>query len=426
MKIAIVNQPFDGVLPPDQGSIGIWTYEVARRLADDHEVTVHARYMRYLKQGGRRRRTIEQGVEYRFRFAGPTTIWTRLSALWERAPWLRDPIYASWLYYLEFSLPVALRIRRDRPDVVHIHNFTGFVPIVRALNPTTKIVLHMNCEWLSQLDERRMEKRIGKVDAVLGSSEHITGLVQRRFPRLADRCHTVYNGVDLDAFAERAGGTTGDDRERVVVFVGRVSPEKGVHDLIEAMRHVIRRHHDVRLDVVGWIGALPRSYIVDVSDDPLVKELGRFYERDYGEQLTELVGDDLRDRVRFVGPMSHDDVVRHVGSADLLVNPSYSESFGMSLVEAMACATPVVATRVGGMQEIVTDQTGVLVDRNDARALAAAIVGLLDDDERRRSMGTAGRRRVADVFSWDRIAEAAERVYGRVRGEADRSTPGSS
>jgi spore coat protein SA len=410
VKVAFVNQPLDGVLPPDQNSIGIWTYEVAGRIADEHDVTVYARYMGYLKRAGCSRRVEDRGVRYRFSVAAPASIWTRVSDLWERVPWLQSPVYASWLFYLEYCLPIAIRIRRDRPDVVHIHNFTGFVPIIRALNPSVKIVLHMNCEWLSQLDEEKMAKRIAKVDAVLGSSGHIAELVRRRFPQFSDRCHTVYNGVDPDEFAVAHEENDRDDGP-VLVFVGRVSPEKGIHDLIDAMSHVVRRFPDVRLDIIGPVGALPRNYIVDVSDDPLVRDLERFYDRDYVSALTDRIGEDLVDRVRFVGSMSHDEVVRHVAAADVLVNPSYSESFGMSLVEAMACETPVVATRVGGMQEIVTDETGVLVERNDPRSLANAIIRLLDDDELRRAMGSAGRVRVAEVFAWDRVAEAALGVY---------------
>ena len=413
MKLAIVSQPLDGVLPPEQSSVGIWTYEVARRLAGAHDVTVHARYMGHVERAGSPHDVTHDGVRYRFRFAAPVRAWRMLSVLWERLPWVRDPIYASPLYYLEYALPLAVRIRNEAPDVVHIHNFTGFVPIIRRFNPSARIVLHMSCEWLSQLDERRMRKRIAQVDAVVGTSEYITDLVRARFPEFAGRCHTVYNGVDLDTFS--VGADQQDERPRVLVFVGRVSPEKGVHDLVEAMRHVVRRHPDTRLDVIGWIGELPRSYIVDVSDDPLVRGLARFYERDYGEQLRELVGDDLREHVRFVGPMSHEDVISHIAAADLLVNPSYSESFGMTLVEAMACGTPVVATRVGGMQEIVTDDCGVLVDRDDPVALADGIAALLDDRRRSRRMGTAGRRRVVEVFSWDRIARAVGDLYEDLR-----------
>lgn len=412
MKIAYVNQPFDGIVPPDQNSIGIWTYEVARRLAPAHDITVHGRFTDSVKARGQGRTFVDQGVRYRFGFAAPARVWTLLGRVWTRVLGDRRPIFASVLYYLEYCLPIALRIRAWRADVVHIHNFTGFVPVIRALNPKAKIVLHMNGEWLSQLDERRMSRRIAQCDAVIGSSDHITGLVARRFPAYAGRCHTVYNGVDPEAFVvdprrHADGGAT-------MVFVGRVSPEKGIHDLLDAMAIVVRQRPDARLDLIGPVAALPKSFIVDISDDELVKGLARFYDRDYVDIVGDAVADGLSANVRLLGGMAHDDVVQHVAGADLLVNPSYSESFGMSLVEAMACEIPVVATRVGGMKEIVDEDTGILVERADPTALAEAILRMLDDPELRARMGAAGRRRVAEKFAWDRVAEAAAHRYAEL------------
>lgn len=416
MRIAFINQPFDGILPPDQNSIGIWTYEVARRLAGEHDVSVYGRYAGSVRQLGRGRTFTDQGVRYRFMLTFPARVWAEIGRVWDRILGVRRPIYASVLFHLEYCVLVAIRIRLTRPDVVHIHNFTGFVPIVRVLNPRTRIVLHMNGEWLSQLDERRMARRIAKCDAVIGSSNHITGLVERRFPQFADRCHTVYNGVDPEAFVvERRGDATAIGR--TIVFVGRVSPEKGIHDLLDAMSIVKARVPEARLDIVGPVAAIPKSYIVDITDDPLVAGLARFYDRDYAEIVTNRIADGLVEHVRLLGGMSHDDVVEHVTHADLLVNPSYSESFGMSLVEAMACEIPVVATRVGGMPEIVDEQSGIVVERNDPEALADAIVRLLADDDLRQRMGVAGRHRVEELFAWDRVAAAAARVYAALVDE---------
>jgi glycosyltransferase involved in cell wall biosynthesis len=100
----------------------------------------------------------------------------------------------------------------------------------------------------------------------------------------------------------------------------------------------------------------------------------------------------------------HEQLVQKYRQADLVVNPSLSESFGMSLIEAMACETPVVATAVGGMKEtVVHGQTGLLVPPNDAVALADAMAAVLDDPHRAREMGVAGRARAVERFSWDRI-----------------------
>jgi glycosyltransferase involved in cell wall biosynthesis len=88
------------------------------------------------------------------------------------------------------------------------------------------------------------------------------------------------------------------------------------------------------------------------------------------------------------------------------VNPSYSESFGITPVEAMACGVPVIATNVGGMKEtVVNGITGYLVDRGRPDQIAARIAELTSDAKRRTEMGNAGRQRVSDMFSWDSVAD---------------------
>jgi glycosyltransferase involved in cell wall biosynthesis len=329
--------------------------------------------------------------------------------MWSRRATSEKPPFSSSLYHLDYSLQVALAVRRARPDIVHIHNFTGFVPIIRALNRRSTIVLHMNCEWLSQLDHDLMGKRISQVDAVFGSSDHITNLVRARYPQYADRCHTVYNGVDAQAFRIRDASAMSESTgsvENTILFVGRISPEKGIHDLVDAIPAVLERHPTTRFDLVGAAGSLPREFIVDVSGDDLVAGLARFYEADYFETVRDAVRAEDRERVDFVGAIPQKDVHERLTNAAVLVNPSYSESFGMTVVEAMACGIPVVATRVGGMQEtVVHGETGLFVDRNDPAALAEAINQLLSDSTWRRALGRAGRERVLASFSWDRIAE---------------------
>jgi starch synthase len=92
--------------------------------------------------------------------------------------------------------------------------------------------------------------------------------------------------------------------------------------------------------------------------------------------------------------------------------PSVYEPFGLINLEAMACGTPVVASRVGGIPEVVVDgETGFLVPPGDPRALAAAVREVLADPERAARLGHAGRRRVVDKFSWERIAERTLDVY---------------
>jgi len=87
---------------------------------------------------------------------------------------VKRPLFASKLFYLTYVLQVARDLKREKCDIVHLHNFFQFVPIIRAFNPKIKIVLHMHCEWLTQLDRTMIENRLRKVDLIIGCSEYIT------------------------------------------------------------------------------------------------------------------------------------------------------------------------------------------------------------------------------------------------------------
>jgi glycosyltransferase involved in cell wall biosynthesis len=156
---------------------------------------------------------------------------------------------------------------------------------------------------------------------------------------------------------------------------------------------------------------------VALSDDAVVSELAWFYDgQGYLSHLKALVDAlQLQDVVRWRGQVPFPDLPAHYRRADLLVNPSLSEAFGVSLIEAMATEVPVVASRVGGMSQVVAEgETGLLVEAGNAAALAGAICGLLDDADRRRSMRKAGRRRVLERFSWERVLPTLSALYERL------------
>jgi glycosyltransferase involved in cell wall biosynthesis len=401
LKIAIVNQPWNHAPPRKGGSIAIWTWEVARRLAARHEVYVYAR--RDGKEGGYEEIDGIRCVRFPIRTDLRANKW--LQRISRRA-------FDSRFFYRLYLERVARDLGDRRPDVIHMHNFSQHVPIIRRRNPDATIVLHMHCEWLSQLERSRIAARLADADLVLGCSDFITGKTRDRFPEFAPRCRTVYNGVDVDAFAPTpAAGNRGDDRKHVL-FVGRITPEKALHVMIESLKLVRDRFPDLQVDIVGPDAETPKSYIVDLSDDDRVRSLAAEYDGRYYERLQSLARNRLGDAARFSGLVHQSHLPPHYRAADLLLNPSFSESFGMSLIEAMACGIPVVATRVGGMTGIVADgETGLVVEPGDAPALAEATSALLADDSRRREMGAAARRRALELFSWERVTEALDALY---------------
>lgn len=422
LRIAFVTQPWDSTLPSSgdpAGSIGILTDELARRLAGNgNQVRVY---------GAAPRRTLRTrseragGVEF---CAVPgaqleTKLFNRYQSAADRLFGARPPErprYASACYFAAYGRQIAHAIRRWGADVVHVHNLFQLVPAIRAANGSAKIVLHMHCEWLSQIASDIVADPVAETDLVIGVSEYITGKVRRRFPRYAQRCHTVHNGVSADRFgAPASDAPRASDAAARLLFLGRISPEKGVHLAIEAFIEVVRSQPDVTLDIVGPVAPAPWSFLVGLSDDPHVASLAEFYTgpQSYGDHLVSLIrAAGLTDRVRLLGSRPHKETWAHYRNTDILVNPSYSDAFPLPPLEAMASGVPVVAARVGGIPEQVLDgTTGLLCDVGATDQLAHAIGCLVEDPSLRVSMGAAGRERAAQVFSWQHIVTQFEARY---------------
>jgi spore coat protein SA len=277
MKIAFVAQPWDEVTPGIGGysSISIVSYQLALRLARaGHEVIIYAKQshhqpkVEYDDKGILYRRVSTKSEETLLK---PFRFLDRLGVF--RA--FGRPFFASGLYYPGFALQIARDLKQQRPDIIHIHNFSQYVPLMEAFNPDAKIILHMHCEWLSQLDRSIIARRLEQSDLVLGCSNYITHKVRLRFPWFAQHCKTAYNGVDLDDFSD-LGKSDRNDGE-TILFVGRVSPEKGVHVLLDAFHEVSVRHPQAQLNIVGPIGTVPYDFVVAVSNDDHVSKLASFY-----------------------------------------------------------------------------------------------------------------------------------------------------
>lgn len=416
MKIAFVSQPIDGPIPPPRNSIGIIVYELARHLAENTDVSVFTFGSR-LHSGS----VHDQGVDYYHLPIFFDSYIERINKKLHNKGDPAKPYYASPWSYPAYAWQIARMVRQKKIDVLHIMNFSQFIPLVRALNPQVKIVLHMECEWLSQLSREIIEPRLASADLVLGCSEFVTKRIKDRFPQFDDRCHTLYNGVDVARFSEDStlvGKGDGSGDKPTVTFVGRVSPEKGVHVLINAMVHVVKEFPNARLEVIGPMVNVPADYVLSVSNDPIVKDLNRFYGPDDSSLYETHLQDQLRthllhDHVQFIGDIPNAQLHERLRSADLLVFPSvWEEPFGIPPVEAMAMGMPVIATRSGGMNETVLHhKTGILVERNDAEDLAAAILLLLKDRKLAKEMGKAGREWAHNTFSYQAVSQQLLRFY---------------
>ena len=288
---------------------------------------------------------------------------------------------------------VARALQRERFDIVHVHEpLTPLVPWFALRSSRAPIVgtFHVHREAghrLYPLARPLLQRLIARLSARVAVSESARDTVAAHFP---GEYAIVPNGVDVDAFRRpRPRPRAIADGGRHIVFVGRLEPRKGVEHLVAAMPSVRARHRNARLVVVGDGGARAaleasaRSLSVDAD---------------------------------FVGAVGDADLPAYFQWADVVCSPATGgESFGLVLVEALACGTPIVATRIDGYRALVGGEgCGRLVPPADAGALSAALCELLDDDEERRRCGARGVD-VARAYDWSVIAARLESIYEAAR-----------
>jgi glycosyltransferase involved in cell wall biosynthesis len=207
----------------------------------------------------------------------------------------------------------------------------------------------------------------------------------------------VPNGVDADRFCPGSGGE--DLRERmglgadpVILYVGTFRVRKGIHHLMVAFERILRDFPRARLLIVGG----GRGY------EPSLRSLGR----DLG----------LQHNLILAGPVENRDLPPYYDAADCVAVPSLFEGMPLVVLEAMASARPVVASRVGGIPDVIEDGvTGHLVPPGDTDALARSILGVLSDPEGAHRMGELAREHVRDRHGWDRIAREYLAIADSIR-----------
>ncbi len=193
----------------------------------------------------------------------------------------------------------------------------------------------------------------------------------------------LYGGVDTDLFKPVNG-----ERRRDVLFVGRIMPHKNLENIIRA---------------ISFLDDKPRLIVIGPTIDHVY--------RAFLEKLAE----DLKVDASFLGAVSDESLIHYYSSSTVLVLPSSEELFGIVLVEAMACELPVVANNARGIPAAVDDgYTGYLVRPGDIKQLSDRLQSLLSDQDEVIRLGTAGRRRVLEKFTWEHVAERALAAYKEV------------
>jgi phosphatidylinositol alpha-1,6-mannosyltransferase len=207
----------------------------------------------------------------------------------------------------------------------------------------------------------------------------------------SEKIRIVPNGVDIEKFkpsnSEAAKQQLGLGQEPTVLFMGSLIHRKGVQYLVKAAEKVVKQQANVKFVIVG---TGPLRIQIEAS----------------------LAAAGLKDNFVFLGNLREDQLSAAHNAADVFVLPSIQEGQGIVLLEAQACAKPVVAFGVGGAKEaVLQNQTGFLPELGDTEGLADRLLELLGDEALRLKMGDAGRRFVSENYTWDLCAQRMLKVY---------------
>jgi glycosyltransferase involved in cell wall biosynthesis len=327
------------------------------------------------------------------------------------APWLRD--YMAGQEVTTFScgsvgrasyplglLRLARFLRRQRVQIVHTHLFEpsviGLLAARMARVPVCVMTRHysdyhtrIQKSWHVRLDQLCT----GLSDSVIAVSRHTAEHMIAVEGAPAEKIHVVLNGIDFERIRISEGGAPARLRRELsggathlLLVAARLHPEKGYEYLFAALPRLRRLLTEPFRLLVAGTGAREPRY------RDLVASLG------------------CQDLVTFLG--FRRDLPDLMAAVDLVVLPSVAEAFGLVLAEALYLGTPVVATRVGGIPEIVDDGIdGVLVPPADSGALATALAGLLTDGARRAAMGGRGRGKVMTRFRFEDMVGSYEKLY---------------
>lgn len=280
---------------------------------------------------------------------------------------------------------IVRAIQRIGPDIVHAQSLNSGIPALFS-NKLLKIpyvvygrgldVYHP--EWYVKLTAKAVLKNAGVAIAL---TEDMKKVMQAMYSR---DVAVVPNGIDLveDSARQREAESHG----KRALFVGRLSSVKGIQYLLGAMSIVHREIPEAKLTLVG--------------DGE---------ERERLEHLTDYLG--IRECIEFVGAVPHERVQDYMHHADVLVLPSLSEGFPVTILEAMANGLPVVATCVGGVPEIIENNVnGYLVETENQKEVAEALLKLLRDEQLRKRI-SGNNRGKAERYRWDKVAATLEEIY---------------
>jgi D-inositol-3-phosphate glycosyltransferase len=391
----------------DSGGMNVYVRELARDLgARGIEVDV---FTRWRERDDPRIQTIGPNARVIHIQSGPIGYWPKM---------------AVYEHLDEFTEKLLEHVASEGKtyDIIHAHYWLSAkvartveqrwnVPTVQMFHTLGLVKREVMDEDVDGESDIRVEierEAVRKSAAVVAASEIELSELRRLYRADLSRVAVIPCGVDPNVFhpvrqADARELLGRDQCERLVLFVGRIEQIKGIDVLLRALGILFQRYPEMQSEVCLLVvgGAL------DPGDD--APETEKILE------LRRLVHEHrLESNVSFVGSRGQEELALYYAAADVCAVPSLTESFGLVALEAMACGTPVVGTRVGGLQTVIDHgESGLLVPAGDDRALAEAIAQVLMDARLRMHLAHGARDR-AEKFTWRRVGDRIVDLYDRV------------
>ena len=325
---------------------------------------------------------------------------------------LGHPNFIVWTFLFNHFMEkkIAELSRREKIDIIHAHDWlvapAGIsskhylkIPLVATVhstevgrsyglhNPDSYLIDGIEW-WLTYESER-----------VIVTSSAMRKEVEEHFHLPSEKIDVIPNAIDASKYevnvdrgaVKRRFGI--NPHEKIILFIGRLVPQKGVEYLIRATPKIIEQHPESRIVIVGdgWI-------------------------KDQLWSLAASIG--CRHKITFLGFVSDQDLIELTLSSDVLVVPSIYEPFGIVALEGMAAGIPVVASDVGGLAEIVEhDKTGFLAYRENPDSIAWGVNKILSDPGYASWLVQNAKRKIREVYSWEAVARKTIEVYKKALGE---------
>ncbi len=391
----------------DSGGMNVYIRELARDLARRGiEVDV---FTRWREKDDPQVQDIAPGARVIHIESGPMGYYSKMS-VYERLP--------------EFTerLRELVRTQGLRYDLIHAHYWLS-AEVARVLAPEWSVpriqmfhtlglvrreVMDEDLDGENEVRINIERRAIDESAAIVASSEIEAGELRSLYNANMGKVSIVPCGVDPEVFRPTrqidARSILGLDlQSRLILFVGRIEQIKGIDVLLHSLGRLLEKRPELRsttrLVIIG--GVLDPNE--DGAETEKVAELRRLVQEHHVEA-----------NVEFVGSRDQKELALYYAAADICAVPSLTESFGLVALEAMACGTPVVGTRVGGLQTLVVDGgSGLLVPAGDAIALADALDRVLLD-HRLRTHLAHGAREAAESYTWRRVGDRIDDLYERI------------